>query len=112
MAAISAKPSAIAAEDAAGTVRAAAAEFVAHFGSVKRGLHEFGRHVGGARRARGLYSGEARRIEASEYLAAREALLALRRQRAAALRAELESIEGGAVAMDLDAGGLRLRVGG
>jgi hypothetical protein len=59
----------------------------------KRGLGILARVLGSERRARGIYSGEARRIEAHEYLLLLEAEQALRRERAAQLRAELAELE-------------------
>ena len=60
----------------------------------KRGLYQFGRAIDGCeRRARAIYSGEARRIEAHEYLLAREADIALRQHERAALRARMDQID-------------------
>lgn len=57
-----------------------AARFVEHRGW-KKGLHLFGKAIGeGDRRARAIYAGEARQILAHEYLLAREADIALRRE--------------------------------
>lgn len=84
---------AISAEDVAREVRDWVSEYVRDFG-FKGGLWRFARATGlGVRRARGLYSGEARRIEAHEYLRAHEARATLRREQLARLRAELTRLE-------------------
>jgi hypothetical protein len=58
------------------------------------------------RRAKALYTGEPLRVWADEWQAAMDADAALRRERAAALRAELRQIEA-----ELDAGDLLAGVG-
>jgi hypothetical protein len=83
---------AISAAAVAARAQAIAQAYAAHHGR-KRGLGILGRILGSDRRARGIYSGEARRIEAHEYLALLEAEQALRRERAARLRAELSALE-------------------
>jgi len=88
---------AFSAENLARDVQGIARRYVEHYG-YKQGLHLFGRAIGeGDRRARALYAGEARRIEAHEYLLAREADVELKRlimaqsaERARQLRRELE----------------------
>jgi hypothetical protein len=104
MSAIRAAGAAISAEGVARHAQSVARAYVVHHGR-KRGLALLGRIVGGARRARGLYAGEARRIAAHEYLALLEAEAALRRERAARLRQELAALEHAADAdADLDMG--------
>ena len=92
MSAIRAARAAISTEDVARRAQAVARLYAAEHGR-KQGLALLGRWVGGERRARGLYSGEARRIEAHEYLALLEAEAALRRDRVARLKRELDVLE-------------------
>jgi hypothetical protein len=92
MSAIPAARAAISAEAVVREAQAIAAAYVVHHGR-KRGLGLLGGFVGGERRARGLYAGEARRIEAHEYLALLEAEAALRRDRAQRLKQELAALE-------------------
>lgn len=108
MSAMRAATAAISAEGVAQHARIIARAYVQHHGR-KRGLALLSRYLGGERRARGLYAGEARRIEAHEYLALLEAEAALRRDRAARLHAELAALEAANadVAVDLR----RARVG-
>jgi hypothetical protein len=73
-------------------MRDVARRYVAVHGR-KRGLFLLGRYLGGERRAAGIYYGEAARITAGEYLAAREADRVLREHERAALRARLDQIE-------------------
>lgn len=75
----SAARAALNAEILAREAQAIAARYVEHYG-YKQGLHQFGLEIGeGDRRARAIYSGEARRLEAHELLLAREADIALKR---------------------------------
>jgi hypothetical protein len=87
-------PAAISAAAVADHARAIARAHAAHYG-IKRGLGVLARILGSERRARGIYAGEARRIEAHEYLALLDAEQALRRERADRLRAELAMLEQG-----------------
>jgi hypothetical protein len=101
MSAIRAARAAISPEVVAGRAQAIARDYAAHHGR-QRGLYLLGRWLGSERRARGLYAGEARRIEAHEYLALLDAEAALRRERHARLLAQLKTLETEDAAMDLD----------
>lgn len=87
------KTAGISPETIARECQAIARRFAEHYGR-QRGLHILGKAIGeGDRRARALLDGEARRIEAHEYLLAREAGIALRREERAQIMARLRQIE-------------------
>lgn len=87
-------------------VREVVRSYVRHHG-FKRGLYLFATRCGVTeRRAKALYTGEQLRVWADEWKAAMDADMALRRERAAQLRAELQEIEAG-----LDAGVAMARMG-
>jgi hypothetical protein len=94
MTAIASARAAISPARVAEHAQAIARAYADHHGR-KRGLGILARVLGSERRARGIYAGEARRIEAHEYLALLDAEQALRRERAARLRAELAMLEQG-----------------
>lgn len=74
-------------------VREVVREHVRHLGW-KRGLHAAAQRMGVTeRRAKALYTGEPLRLLAEEWHAAMQARMALRRERAAQLRAELNRLE-------------------
>lgn len=109
MSAMNAAPAAVSPEAVAHHAQGIARGYAQHFGR-KRGFALLGRWVGGERRARGLYAGEARRIEAHEYLQLLDAEAALRRDRAARLQAELAALEAANADVAVDLGGARVGV--
>jgi hypothetical protein len=95
----------VSAEDWTHEVRECARQHVRHLG-IKQGLHLFAQRMGiTERRARSFYVGEPVKLLASEWHAVGDARMALRRDRAAALRRELQEIEGELHAADLAGAG-------
>lgn len=93
-------------------VREVVRRYVRHHG-FKRGLYLFAQRCGVTeRRAKALYTGEQLRVWADEWKVAMDADQALRRERAAQLRAELAEIEAGGLDEALDVAPLGARLGG
>lgn len=95
-------------ESAADEVREVVREHVRHLGW-KRGLHAAAQRMGVTeRRAKALYTGEPLKLLAAEWQSAMHARMALRRDRAAQLRAELAELERG---LDVEIGASRVGMG-
>ena len=100
------------ATNVARSTQAAVLDHVAEHGRA-RGLAAFARAVGVTlRRARSLAEGTAGRIDAAEYLAAREAQAALLRQRIARANHQLNLIEAALHGVDLEPAGAAAVVAG
>lgn len=93
-------------------VREVVRRYVRHHGW-KRGLYLFAQRCGVTeRRAKALYTGEQLRVWADEWKVAMDADTALRRERAAQLRAELAEIEAGGLDAGTDMARMGALVGG